>query len=385
MPVARWFAAVAVVLVASACMRGMVPETAVQPSAPERLPVLLVVEGTAVSATITAEAAGTLSAHIGRPVVVAREPALDEGAERQRLAGTYGRLPQRGWADSRCAIGRAAAHALRYDADAYYRLHLDRTDHVRAATMEERAEISTLHRAMAATLRGVRLAPASGVHMVEVAGDLSLATFGPVAETRSVPLRASAREVDPLGRVRVDVRGAIADAVGRITPPPFPHWSATARRQLAVGCRLTALAIYDARLKLRGDSRDVANRALGRMPKRPPRPQGPKEPPAVAAPAETPVSPSVDARYTCRTLCELHMVELCNNDRDLWNRHQHPWESTPCGQRRTEAFLLDCYQRQWLSGTFEEACMAPCERATDGRARLLRMLQSGGCARVSTL
>jgi hypothetical protein len=385
MPVARWFAAVAAVLAASACMRGIAPEAPVRPSAPERLPVLLVVEGTAVDAAVTAEVAGTLSAHIGRPVVVAREPALDEGAERQRLAGTYGRLPPRGWADPRCAIGRAAAHALRYDADAYYRLHLDRTDHVCAATSEEHAAVPTLRRAMAATLRGIGLAPASGVHTVEVAGDLSFATFGPVAETRSVPLRASARAVDPLGRVRVDVRGAIADAIGRVTPPPFPHWSATARRQLATGCRLTALAIYDARLRLRADSRDVADRALGRARKRAVRPQGPTEPPAVAAPAEPPAAASIDARYTCRTLCELHMVELCNNDRDLWSRHQHPWESTPCGQRRTEAFLLDCYQRQWLSGTFEEACMAPCERAADGRARLLRMLQSGGCTRVSTL
>ncbi len=168
MPVTRGFGAVAVVLAASACMRGIAPEGPVSPSAPERLPVALVVEGTAVDSAITAEAADTLSAHIGRPVVVAREPALDEGAERQRLAGTYGRLPQRGWADPRCAIGRAAAHALRYDADAYYRLHLDRTDQTRDATAEERAHVPGMRRTVATTLRGIGLAPASGVHTVEV-------------------------------------------------------------------------------------------------------------------------------------------------------------------------------------------------------------------------
>jgi hypothetical protein len=84
-------------------------------------------------------------------------------------------------------------------------------------------------------------------------------------------------------------------------------------------------------------------------------------------------------------MCEIHMVELCNNDRDLWSRNQQLWQSTPCGQRRSEEFLRDCYQRQWLSGTFDEACMAPCERSGDGRARLLHMLQSGGCTRVSNL
>jgi hypothetical protein len=148
---------------------------------------------------------------------------------------------------------------------------------------------------------------------------------------------------------------------------------------------VAALAIYDARLRSRADSRDVVDLALGRAAKRLARPRGPTAPPPAPAPPATPDAPALDARYTCRALCEMHMVELCNNDRDLWSRHQYLWESTPCGQRRTETFLLDCYQRQWLSGTFDEACMAPCERATDGRARLLHMLQSGGCARVTTL
>src|SRR5262249_31626477 len=143
--------------------------------------------------------------------------------------------------------------------------------------------------------------------------------------------------------------------------PPYAHWNVLARRQLAAGCRLTALAVYDARLRERRDSRGILDLALGRAPKRPARPAAPPVLAAVPPPSEGPP----EERVSCRALCEIHMVELCNNDRDLWSRHQQLWQSTPCGQRRSEEFLRDCYQRQWLSGTFDEACMAPCERSGD--------------------
>ena len=273
---------------------------------------------------------------------------------------------------------------MRYDADAYYRLHVDRTDTASEASAEERATVPGARRATAAALLGIGLAAKGSAHAAELSGELTVATFGPSPEMRSIPVRAAAREVDPLGKVRIDVGDALATAAAKLSSPPYPHWNVLARRQLAAGCRMTALAVYDARLRARADSRGIADQALGRTPKRPARTPAPVVA-SVPSPSLAPQDVPAEERLTCRALCEIHMVELCNNDRDLWSRHQQLWESTPCGQRRSETFLRDCYQRQWLSGTFDEACMAPCERSADGRARLLHMLQGGGCTRMTSL
>jgi hypothetical protein len=266
--------------------------------------------------------------------------------------------------------------------DAYYHLRLDRTDTTRPATAAERAGVSGARRASATVLGGIGLAAAGSVREARLAGELTLTTFGQTARSVRVPLRASAQQVDAIGNVALDPVPVVAAAVAKLPPPPGAHWAATARRQLAAGCRLTALAVYDARLRARDDSRDVLGLALGRTAPRPPRPQAAVAP-SVPAPPVAPPQP--DPRTTCHALCELHMVELCNNDRDLWSRHQLLWKSTPCGQRRSESFLRDCYQRQWLSGTFDEACRVPCEGEPDGRARLLHLLQGSGCARTTGL
>ena len=75
----------------------------------------------------------------------------------------------------------------------------------------------------------------------------------------------------------------------------------------------------------------------------------------------------------------MHMVELCNNDRALWIENRTRWEATPCGTRRTEAFLEECYRQQWQSGTFEDACVTPCETTPEGRDRLQSILRQAGC------
>jgi hypothetical protein len=77
----------------------------------------------------------------------------------------------------------------------------------------------------------------------------------------------------------------------------------------------------------------------------------------------------------------MHMVELCNNDRALWTQNGARWENTRCGVRRSEEFLAACYRMQWLSGTYEQSCMQPCETGDDGRTRLLAMLRRSGCVR----
>ena len=75
------------------------------------------------------------------------------------------------------------------------------------------------------------------------------------------------------------------------------------------------------------------------------------------------------------------MVEICNQDKVLWDANRKRWEPTPCGSMRDDAFLQDCYRQQWLSGAFHESCVEPCEQAPEGRDRLLGILQTSGCLR----
>jgi len=77
----------------------------------------------------------------------------------------------------------------------------------------------------------------------------------------------------------------------------------------------------------------------------------------------------------------MHMIELCNRDKILWDSHGRRWEPTACGTMREEAFLKECYRQQWLSGAFHDACLVPCEREEEGRDRLLNLLQGAGCLR----
>jgi hypothetical protein len=102
--------------------------------------------------------------------------------------------------------------------------------------------------------------------------------------------------------------------------------------------------------------------------------------PAPAAETTAKQSP-VDGRFSCEALCSIHMVGVCNKDRTLWTQHLVAWERTGCGTRRSEPFLVECYRRQRISGTFHDACVAPCERSAAGRAALLEMLQGSGCLR----
>ena len=58
------------------------------------------------------------------------------------------------------------------------------------------------------------------------------------------------------------------------------------------------------------------------------------------------------------------------------------FETTRCGTRRSEAFLEDCYRMQWLSGSYEQSCIQPCENSPEGRTRLVSMLRRSGCLRT---
>jgi len=327
----RWAVSVVLVLSMAGCASlrlGHRPENAL-----ERLPVLLVLGGDPLSTRDARRVAKQLGRHLERPVVIASESSLDEKAVIARLHGDYDSPTTGSWDRERCTVGQAAAHALSYDANAHYRVVLRQRPN-------------------------------------RIDGELIATTFGTRPGTVRVPIHATGR--------RPSVATAVATAAVTLTPPPYPLWDGLARTLLARGCPLGALAVYDARLRQRPDSRDIVRAALGR-PRAAERPRvvatAPTPPPTEPTPAPTP-------RASCRTLCELHMVELCNNDRELWNRHRAAWTATPCGQRRDESFLRECYERQWLTGTLQDACVTPCRRADEGRARLLHLLQREGCSRL---
>src|SRR5207237_8837680 len=78
-------------------------------------------------------------------------------------------------------------------------------------------------------------------------------------------------------------------------------------------------------------------------------------------------APAPEQPYSCSTLCGMHMIELCNRDKVLWDSHGRRWEPTACGTMREEAFLKECYRQQWLGGAFHDACVVPCEGEDGGR------------------
>jgi len=167
-----------------------------------------------------------------------------------------------------------------------------------------------------------------------------------------------------------------------------PRWESLARGFIGGGCPVLGATIaatfLDGALERR--LRTAAVTALG--PVRAPEPMETVDAAPIPAPEPVPEpAPEVatkpaDPTYSCATLCTMHMVELCNNDRALWSQNGARWENTRCGVRRNEEFLAECYRMQWLSGTYQQSCMAPCETGDDGRTRLLAMLRRSGCIRT---
>jgi hypothetical protein len=129
----------------------------------------------------------------------------------------------------------------------------------------------------------------------------------------------------------------------------------------------------------RGRARDDAAASRKRAPApqtAPPTSQPTQQAPEAAAP---PVETAAAGTVSCQALCAMHMVEICNTDKVLWSAHRARWEPTPCGMRRGEPFLAQCYQEQWDTGTFDTSCVQPCEASDAGRSRLTAILQEAGC------
>jgi len=346
----------------------------------------LVVDGSALASNdARLGLARRLEAVTGRPVVLL--PALPSVHDADVVAAATAAvvkdrsLARRDWRAEPCAREGALLAALARRVDAVYRVSVDRRERERPLT---RAELAA--RDVGTRILGMTRIARQGVAREEtVSGEILLWTFARRKEPERATIGQTVVRPEPTPFTNhIDPATAVEQALRKLPSPAAPAWEAVARRLVAAGCPVLAVAIADTRLSDREAQRHVRATALARprassgTPPREARPR-PAEP-DVAEP-ESPETTPADERYSCRSLCRMHMVELCNRDKALWDAHGRKWDVTSCGTMRTEGFLQECYRRQWLSGAFHDACLSPCEGAADGRERLLRILQETGCLR----
>jgi hypothetical protein len=378
----------------------------------------------------------------GRRVVLIDPKAPEIDARRTSLATALTKadksVAKYDWREPHCASDAVVLLALHHHVDAIYRVTLEHASTMRPPTPAEAQELSRRAKPVRAVLGGVGLARRDTVAEETVSGSVVLTSFGSAVESRRTRVARTLTRLEPTPfGARLDVGAAVADALRALPAVPTPAWDRVARRLTTTGCPVLALAVHDAHLQSAAKHKDVKTAALKEMRRnvgkrtakqlaeaasarfRAALEQGNVEEAsqilaryaadpacspdtvkkltqaletartasAALAPIE-PVEPepsaAEDNEKSCRSLCSLHMVEICNNDRALWSSNRSTWEATACGRKRDEAFLQDCYRQQWLNGAFESACVVPCEGSPEGRNRLISILQDAGCSRPRT-
>ncbi len=349
-------------------------DTAAAPSQPT---VAVLVEGHAFASAAARDAIAALfQERTGRPVrLFTTEPSqpvvLQSVAKRALRKGDgYD------WREPACRRRvRPLLPVIAAGADVVFRVRLDAVTTTRPATNTDRTELGD----------GVsRMLAAVGIdgrgHVIETRldGTVERTSFPGVATTHRKPVRWTGRRLGTDDAVAgADVRAAVGAAMALLPKAPEPRLDALARDLVAKGCPFLAYAVSDSPALGTDARRRIETAALAAM-RRPVVAEERKETAEVAEPADA-AAPAPG--YSCSKLCSLHMVELCNGNRTLWSRHGSRWESTRCGERRPEPFLEECYRMQWQSGTYERACVRPCEETPEGHARLQGMLQHSGCLR----
>jgi hypothetical protein len=391
-----WIVALLAMTLGSGC-RG--PEPAVREGvAGVDAAVVLVVRGSAFEETDARDqVAAVLGELSGRPVrMLEGDPApdvvLDPIAKRagRQVIGRYD------WREPGCSKkARRVVTAIAGRANIVYDIRLDAKVTSRPATASDRAELG--RRDGFGRLRSaVGLDRSDTVVETVLEGSIERTTFAGGQSTLRRKVRSTSRRLDAAGhRAPLELRAIVSEVIGEMPATPAPRWDAVARGLAADGCPFLAWAVGDVlvddaatRRKLKATTAGVMQTARSTTKHiEDPTPasdavaaSGTTEVGGIAVmpePSKTTSGP--DPRQSCSTLCSLHMVEICNNDRTLWSQNGARWESTRCGTRRSEQFLEDCYRMQWLSGTYEHACLQPCEAASDGRARLSTLLRHAGC------
>jgi hypothetical protein len=352
--------------------------------------VALVTSGSAFArpgvATQVAKAVRQLS---GRRVLLL-EPATTRTDPRRRLAAKLTKeSPQVAgydWRESQCAAEADVLLALASNTDAVYRVVLDTATRRRPVTDGDRRSGAARTRGLPGVLATLRGGEPQAVREESVDGSVALSVFTRDASPARVPVQGRAVRFEPgAPSTLLDPAALAARALRKLPHPRTPEWEAYARRLVGAGCPLLAMSVAEARLGTGTTFKSVRSAALDSMrrnvERRAARAAGPdvatrgvsKDPPLEETTVPSPPEP------TCSELCAMHMVELCNNDRALWIENRARWEATPCGTRRTDAFLEECYRQQWQSGTFEEACVTPCETTPEGRDNLQSILRQAGC------
>jgi hypothetical protein len=375
------------------------PSPVDQASRPEPPGVAVILRGSAFGRHETRDELLALVREVtGRPAhAIAEEPPMDSvvQAAAARLDKSVARAARADARDAGCRKkGRAVATAVAEHADVLLRVQLDAVVTSHDAREDERAELAP-KAGLESMLSSMGIDGNNTVYQTSLTGTVERTTFPGATTVVKQRVRWSGRR---LGRrddpPATSVRDALARALAAMPAAGASRWDVVARGLVTTGCPVLATAVANTFLDdaAKRRIRAAATGALGPTAKREEPAPAPTEiaeaplasdpPPPDTNPAPTPDNP--EPAYSCPSLCTLHMVELCNNDRTLWSQHGSRWENSRCGLRRTEAFLEDCYRMQWLSGTYEQSCIRPCEENPEGRTRLMAMLRRSGCLRTGS-
>jgi hypothetical protein len=368
---------------------------------PEPPGVVLILRGTAFQKPAARDEAVQVVRDVtARPAhAIAEEPSIDGvlQAAAGRLDKSVTRAARADARDGACRKkGRAVATAVAEHAEILLRIQLDATVTSHDATQEERTELAP-KKGLEGMLSSMGIDGNVMVYEMSLQGTVERTTFPGAATVVKQRVRWSGRRLGPRDDTNpASVRDALARALAAMPAAAAPRWEVVARGLVTNGCPVLGTAVADTFLDdaPKRRIRAAATGALGPTAKReesatpPPSTEIAAEPPAVEPlppdPEPSPAPTASEPTYSCPSLCTLHMVELCNNDRTLWSEHGSRFESTRCGLRRTEGFLEDCYRMQWLSGTYEQSCIRPCEETPEGRTRLVAMLRRSGCLRTGS-
>jgi hypothetical protein len=348
----------------------------------------VILQGSAFDTTDARDEASRLVAEsTGLPVrLIAHEPPMERvtqpaAARFDRSIATAARADAR---DVTCRQkGRAVVTAVAERAATIVRIRLDAKTKTRRASESDRAALARKSGA-AGVFTALGLGVGDTVHETTLDGFVERTTFpGPTATVRRrmhvIDRRLGAHDDAAPPRLR----DALAPALAAMPPLRSNQWDVVARTLVTNGCPVLGTAVADAMLDDAGTKRRIRTAAVAALQ---PSTALHEEPSTAAETDSSDGEPSPSEAQvettepSCAALCSLQMVQLCNNDRSLWSEHGSRWESTRCGTRRNETFLADCYRMQWLSGTYDRACIRPCEDSADGRSRLIAMLRRSGCS-----
>ena len=353
-------------------------------------PVALVARGSALAHPGAPERiAKAVEQATGRPVLLVEPPGGSGDHRRGLAAGLAKKNPDLAgydWREPQCAAEASVLIALESNTDAVYQVALDTTSHERPVTPEDFESPDARGPALWKVVAAFGGGEPQTVREESIAGSVGISFFSGKPTPPPVRVERRATRLGPGGPANlIDPAVITAGALRDLPPPRAPEWESYARRLLTAGCPLLAMAVGEARLGTGSTFKSVRSAAVDVMRRRAKR----RGAPAVARDAVVPgpaeetatseAAPPSNEEPSCQALCSVHMIELCNNDMQLWIEHRVRWEATPCGTRRPDPFLEECYRHQWQSGTFDDACVKPCEATPEARARLQSILRRAGC------